>query len=123
MFSQALWITQFCAVRDKVLKSLEESREKKEIGNSLEADVELSVSKKEDKDFLKSFKEDLPGLFLVSRVECLEEPSLNEEFCRVTVHRARGQKCERCWNWRDSVGKDREHATLCHRCVEVLKGA
>ncbi len=106
-----------------MLKVLEESREKKEIGNSLEAEVELSVSKNEDEDFLKSFKDDLPGLFLVSQVSWGKTPPADGESWRATVRRARGQKCERCWNYRETVGKDREHPTLCHRCVAVLRGA
>ena len=114
---------RFLALRDTVLKALEESREKKEIGNSLEAEVELSVSKKEDADFLKSFKGDLPGLFLVSGVYWGEVPFQDAETRQVQVRRARGQKCERCWNWRETVGKNREHPALCHRCVDVLRGA
>ena len=108
-------------VRDKVLKALESAREKKEIGNSLEAEVELSVLKKEDEDFLKSFKEDLPGLFLVSHVSVVH--GQGEDAARVAVRRARGQKCERCWNWRETVGRDKSHPTICHRCVEVLNHA
>ncbi len=113
---------RFLGVRDRVLKALEVSREKKEIGNSLEAAVELSVLKSEESQFLKSFKEDLAGLFLVSDVRWTEDPSLAESW-QVAVKRAGGAKCERCWNWRETVGKDREHPTLCHRCVAVLRGA
>jgi isoleucyl-tRNA synthetase len=109
-------------VRNKVMKALELSREKKEIGNSLEAEVELVVLKSEEVDFLKSFKEDLPGLFLVSEVRWVENPSLDGESWQVAVRRARGKKCDRCWNYRQTVGKDRQYETLCHRCVEVLKG-
>ena len=111
---------RFLVFRDKVLKALEVSREKKEIGNSLEAEVELSVSKKEEADFLKSFNEDLPGLFLVSHVSLAHDPSAGGESPRVVVRRARGQKCERCWNWRETVGKEKRHPTLCHRCAEVI---
>lgn len=109
---------RFLGVRDSVLKALEVSREKKEIGNSLEAEVELAVSKPEEADFLASFKEDLPGLFLVSHVSLKTAVSQDE----VVVRRARGVKCERCWNWRETVGREKAHPTLCHRCVDVLKG-
>ncbi len=118
---EARW-GRFLEIREKVLKALEEKREKKEIGNSLEADVELTVSKNEDLDFLKSFRDTLPGLLLVSRVGIILNGSLGEQGMAVAVSKASGQKCERCWNWRDSVGKDKEHPALCHRCVEVLKG-
>ena len=107
----------------QVMKSLEEKREKKEIGNSLEAEVELTLSKNQDVDFLKSFKDDLPGLLLVSRVSVLSGNLTGTEEIKVAVAKAPGQKCERCWNYRETVGNDREYATLCHRCVTVLKGA
>jgi isoleucyl-tRNA synthetase len=30
-------------------------------------------------------------------------------------------KCERCWNYRESVGRDAEHPTLCERCSRVIR--
>ncbi len=112
---------RFLSIRERVLKALEERREKKEIGNSLEADVKLALLKQDDIAFLQGFKEDLPGLFLVSRVR-IEGAAGGEDALVVTVTRAEGRKCERCWNYRESVGNDKEHETLCHRCVGVLKG-
>ena len=109
-------------IREKVLKALEEKREKKEIGNSLEAAVELTVSKTEEQQFLINFGKDLPGLFLVSQVQVLFDPAVAGEEIQVTVLKASGQKCERCWNYREEVGKHKEHQTLCDRCVDVLKG-
>ena len=108
------------SVREKVLKALEEKREKKEIGNSLEAEVELSSSQTGEKDFLKGFGEDLPGLLLVSRVTVFERPSQSEAL-EVGVKKAGGRKCERCWNYRDTVGMDKEYGTLCRRCTDVVK--
>jgi isoleucyl-tRNA synthetase len=111
---------RFLAIREKVLKALEEKREKKEIGNSLEADVELTLSKKEDAEFLRDFNRELAGLLLVSHAEIAHGAAPEE--VAVGVRRARGAKCERCWNWREEVGKHRDHPTLCGRCVEAVKG-
>ncbi len=113
---------RFLVYRDQVLKSLEESREKKEIGNSLEAEVELSLSRGEELDFLRGFKDDLPGLLLVSSVVLLEGASSTGSGVRIAVRRAPGLKCERCWNYRPTVGKDKVHPALCHRCADVVKG-
>jgi isoleucyl-tRNA synthetase len=110
---------RFLTIREKVLKALEVKREKKEIGNSLEADVKLSLSQNHDSEFLKGFK-DLPGLLLVSGVRVETKPAA--ENLEVEVTKATGEKCQRCWNYREFVGKDKEHPSLCHRCVEVLKG-
>jgi isoleucyl-tRNA synthetase len=32
-------------------------------------------------------------------------------------------KCERCWHWRDDVGADPAHPTICGRCTSNLYGA
>jgi isoleucyl-tRNA synthetase len=111
---------RFLETREKVLKALEEKREKKEIGNSLEAEVELCVSKKEDADFLESFGDGLAGLLLVSGVRVLNTSV--EGTGGIGVRRAGGTKCERCWNYRSSVGKDKAHPTLCQRCANAVKG-
>ena len=38
----------------------------------------------------------------------------------VNVVKAEGEKCERCWNYRASVGSVPEHPTLCDRCIEAV---
>jgi len=42
------------------------------------------------------------------------------EDIRVTVERAAGQKCERCWNYSTLVGTFTRYTTACERCVEAL---
>jgi isoleucyl-tRNA synthetase len=37
------------------------------------------------------------------------------------VSKATAKKCERCWNYREAVGTDAAHPTLCDRCVEALR--
>ena len=39
----------------------------------------------------------------------------------VTVSKSYCEKCERCWNYREAVGKDATHPTLCDRCVEAVQ--
>ena len=39
----------------------------------------------------------------------------------VTVLRAEGEKCVRCWKYSTSVGSDAEHPQLCARCAAVVK--
>jgi isoleucyl-tRNA synthetase len=31
-------------------------------------------------------------------------------------------KCERCWHWREDVGSEPHHPTICARCVQNLEG-
>ena len=39
----------------------------------------------------------------------------------VSISRADGKKCERCWHYEDDIGADPDHPTLCGRCVGVLR--
>ncbi|KAL3583047.1 hypothetical protein D5086_017379 [Populus alba] len=38
----------------------------------------------------------------------------------IGVLRARGMKCERCWNYTPQVSSSAEHPTLCGRCYKVV---
>ncbi|MFQ5992468.1 MAG: isoleucine--tRNA ligase, partial [Nitrospiraceae bacterium] len=114
-------------VRTAVQSALEARRREKLIGSALEAKVYL-LAKPPLYDLLKA--QDLPGLFIVSQVDLtsvdevpregmlLSEP--NTGFAVRDVVRAVGSKCERCWNYRESVGIHSQHPALCDRCVEAL---
>jgi len=39
----------------------------------------------------------------------------------ISVTKADGQKCERCWHWETDIGQNAEHPTLCGRCVEAVR--
>jgi isoleucyl-tRNA synthetase len=39
----------------------------------------------------------------------------------VSVFKAEGGKCERCWKYDTAVGQDKDHPTVCARCAAVLK--
>jgi isoleucyl-tRNA synthetase len=38
----------------------------------------------------------------------------------VTIQKAEGAKCERCWNYSTHVGENRRYPTVCERCTEAL---
>jgi isoleucyl-tRNA synthetase len=94
-------------LRDDVLFVLEQMRAKKEIGKSLEAKVILKG------DIVKSDLIDYETLFLVSQVE-LEAGGGAVE---ITVQKADGVKCPRCWIYSESYEED----GLCARCSQVVK--
>jgi isoleucyl-tRNA synthetase len=106
-------------VRDVVLGALEEARTAKLIGSSLEAHVRLEAKRKTF-ELLESYREELRYLFIVSQVSLtiLEDEAAGE--LRVSVERAAGQKCERCWNYSTYVGELTRYPTACERCVEAL---
>ena len=103
------------AIRDEVLKKLEEARNEKQIGSSLEAKVILTVDK-ETVRFLLSYYEQLRYIFIVSQTEVHE----GDEF-KVEIQKADGEKCERCWNYSTRVGEFKDYPTVCERCVEALQ--
>jgi isoleucyl-tRNA synthetase len=115
------------AVREEVAKVLEMARKERQIGSSLEAEVKL-YAQGELMEFLQGYLKDLPMIFIVSGVTLAELPenrsgilwSQTVEHLGVEVVQATGQKCERCWNYRPSVGQDAHHPTLCDRCVKVV---
>jgi isoleucyl-tRNA synthetase len=107
--------------RDVVLGKLEEARIAKVIGSSLEARVEISAGS-EVYDTLKWHADDLRYLFIVSQVTLLEpNASMKTDEIEVTVARAHGEKCERCWNYSTRVGEASRFPTVCERCVAALE--
>jgi len=107
------------AVREAVLKALEEVRQSGKIGNSLESRVRLRAGKRLA-PLLRRHEPDLRYIFIVSRVEIQESPA-EDDALEVDVAAAGGQKCERCWNYSTEVGADRELGTLCERCIPVVR--
>jgi len=115
----------FIAIRSEVTKVLEGHRQNKTIGNSLEAKV-LLYAEGEALDILKSVEKDLATLIIVSQVEVQEGVAGGEEATgrndlRVTIKPADGHKCERCWTYSESVGKNPAHPELCDRCAAVVE--
>lgn len=118
---------KFSALRDDVLKALEDARKEKRIGNSLSAAVHLYPDA-DTRQLLEGF-DALETLFIVSQVKVHEAGSAAPEGAHqfkglaVQVALAEGEKCERCWIVTPEVGSDAEHPTICRRCSDVLKTA
>ncbi|MFQ5780812.1 MAG: isoleucine--tRNA ligase, partial [Nitrospiria bacterium] len=129
-------------VRDEVSRVLEEARKEKKIGNPLEAGVTL-FAKPPLFDLLKEQGSMLPSFFIVSQVDLFpwqdenkgewKDSDINQEKAHWTlsstidqeglvikVSPARGEKCERCWTYQESVGRNVTHPTLCQHCTEVV---
>jgi isoleucyl-tRNA synthetase len=106
--------------RDVVLGKLEEARIAKVIGSSLEARVEISAGSRAY-GALSRHRDDLRYIFIVSEVE-LREPNsdVDPDVIEVSISRARGEKCERCWNYSTRVGESSRHPTVCERCIAAL---
>ena len=114
-------------VRAAVLKSLEQARNAKQINSGLEARVELAADS-ELAPLLRDYAAWLPTLLIVSQVDLVNGSSAPAAALSgalpglaVTIHRARGKKCERCWNYSVRVGENADYPTVCERCLAALR--
>ncbi len=110
------WLT-IEAWRNRVNKQLEEARSAGLIGSALAAEVDVFASGN-DHDILARLGDDLRLVFITSRAtlhRAADEP-------RVDVSASLHDKCDRCWHYREDVGIDEAHPTLCGRCVSNLYG-
>ena len=108
------------ALREDVLKSLEEARQNKVIGSNIEAKVRI-ISSPDLFSALEGHEEELRNLLKVSQVslECAADSSASP--ATIEVAYADGSKCERCWNYSVHVGENLDYPTICERCSEALK--
>jgi len=113
----ARWARLF-AVRDEVAKALEAARQAKSIGSPLEAAVTLHTDG-ESRALLASYEAHLPSFFIVSQVTLAA--AVQGRPLSVTVSRAPGGKCVRCWRYDPAVGKAADHPELCARCAPVVR--
>jgi len=116
-------------IRPEVLKSLEVSRQRGEIGSSLDAKIVFETASVRDYKGLIECLDDLRYIYIVSEAEVKKVKDIdqgegaNEQFTqtRIIIQKADGQKCPRCWNYSVRIGEDKEHSTLCERCTSVVK--
>lgn len=108
-------------LRQVAMKQLEGARQNKVIGAGLEAHVTLQVHG-DQAAVAKKFEAELPGYLIVSSVKLHADAAKAGE-ATAEVSRASGQKCVRCWAYRDGVGSHAAHPGLCTRCERVVSGA
>ena len=100
-----------------VNKMLEEKRNEKVIGKSLEAAVEIAVADDAAYAILSENRELLEKVLIVSSVTVTKTDAAENQYLITT---AAGEKCERCWMYSTTVGEDKTHPTLCARCAHVI---
>ncbi len=113
------WST-LLSIREQVMKALEEERNSKRIGKSLEAQLIITAG---DPAYsvLKRYADQLRYLFIVSAVTLHEGSGNGTGGVHIEVKKADGAKCERCWNFSTHVGEDPNYPTICERCSAILK--
>ncbi|MDE2401538.1 MAG: isoleucine--tRNA ligase [Burkholderiales bacterium] len=103
-------------IRELVNKDIEAVRTQGLVGASLQADVTLSAAS-DDHALLASLGDDLKFVLITSKAILAAGEALG-----ITVTPSQSTKCERCWHYRDDVGSDAAHPTLCGRCSSNLFG-
>ena len=109
-------------IRTDVQKALELARKDKKIGKPLEAKVTLFADG-ELAEFLNSELDALPEIFITSAVEIKSgegDVKGDVDGLSVSISKAEGEKCERCWKFSTTVGCNHDHPTLCKECADTM---
>jgi isoleucyl-tRNA synthetase len=106
--------SMLASYREQVLKLMEEARQRKEIGSSLDAAVVFQY-RKEEESLIRKYERFLPDLFISSQV--ILQPG---EETRFEIRKAEGQKCLRCWQIKPEVGTIPDYPDVDKRCADVL---
>ena len=104
-------------LREAVNKEIEVLRSQGQVGSSLQAQVQLTLSAA-DHALLQSLGEDVRFVFITSALQFEAGQTLT-----VQVSPSPHAKCERCWHYRVDVGQVAAHPHLCQRCDSNLHGA
>ena len=105
-------IEELLRLRAVIGQAIEQARQEKLIGNTLEAAVVLRC----DEEKISSIpNEQLEEFFILSelKIEPGQEPA-------ALISKTTHQKCARCWRHRPSVGASTAHPELCDRCERVV---
>jgi len=121
-------------IKAEVSKALEGARKAKLIGHPLDAKVIIYDTKGHHEDALLGREQTLKEVLVVSMVEITGRPK-NDNFpdetfafastllpgLEVSVQKAEGGKCARCWHYSESVGQEASAPAICARCREALR--
>jgi len=104
-------------IRDGVNKEIEALRSAGQVGSSLQAELTITAGPG-DHALLASLGDDLRFVTITSQARLVAGEALS-----VSVAASSATKCERCWHYRDDVGSDAAHPTICGRCTSNLFGS
>jgi isoleucyl-tRNA synthetase len=119
---------EFMKFRDEVLKSLEEARNRKDIGKSFEAAVTIYPDK-HLAQLLSDLNTDVAQLLIVSKLTIADaaaaKPADGDQYDNATivVSHAPGEVCPRCRMTREDIGIDKDYPELCGRCAKIVAAA
>jgi len=104
-------------IREAANKAIEDLRTQGQVGSSLQATLAIRAPAS-DHALLASLGDALKFVFITSAASLAEGDAL-----QIEVRPSTAAKCDRCWHYRDDVGADAAHPTICGRCASNLFGA
>jgi isoleucyl-tRNA synthetase len=108
-------------LRDAVNAKLEEQRQAKVIGTSLEAAVTLAGTGRFAEALAGLSADEIAAFCIVSEASVVapaaDQP---EDSLVVSVVRVGGDKCQRCWRYVPTTSTATESEGLCDRCIDAL---
>ncbi|MGF0071090.1 isoleucine--tRNA ligase [Streptococcus orisratti] len=114
----------FMTLRTQAQKALEEARNAKIIGKSLEAHLTIYAGE-EVKTLLATLDSDLAQLIIVSQLTVTDQPAPENavafENVAFTVEHAHGDVCERCRRVDETVRERSYKATICDHCAAIVE--
>lgn len=107
-------VEKILALREKANEELEKLRQAKEIGKSLEAEIEIEAGAgTPEAKALREFSANLPEIFIASSVKVSEG---DFETPRIRAAKAEGRRCSRCWRVLPDLPED----GICPRCKKAM---
>lgn len=114
-------LTAALTLRGAVTKALEDARTAGTFTKSQEVRISATVPSSDFALLTGECGIDLAEFFIVSEVALVENEDAEDDGITVTVDAARGERCDRCWNYREDTGVHGEHEHICSRCAAALE--
>lgn len=115
-------------IRDAINKCLQEHRDNKVIGSSLEAEVDIYADDRNIRLLMRG-EEELRYFFIVSRADIhlmFKKPDNAKETSIeglwITISKSQHPRCQRCWHHGPDVGLDKKYDGICYRCIDNIAG-
>lgn len=111
-------IDRILELREEVNRRIEELRRDGRLGKSLDGSVQIMVGEKHQMcEVLRRHQSSLAEIFIVSQVKV---NFVDGESCLITVDRAPGTRCCRCWRWVEESHRHADFGPICGRCEKAL---
>ena len=107
----SLQFDNFLEIRKLAYAQMEPLRKNQKLGSSLETKVRIQLPESRFQ-LLKNKQDQLREFLIVSQVEL----TASTEALKIQVEQAKGEKCERCWNYSEELNNEK----ICLKCRNNL---